>query len=124
VVQRAGLALSRLQVRAFSAKPRRARSIFGVRATAAKKGEKVRRIRGFAVAAVVALVWASAAFAQDAYNSDAGDVQGQIGGGAAGSDGGGGALPFTGLDLFLLVGAGAVLLTGGLVLRRLAKAKS
>jgi opacity protein-like surface antigen len=84
----------------------------------------VRRIRGFAVAAVVALVCASAAFAQDPYNSDAGDVQGQIGGGASGSDGGGGALPFTGLDLFLLVGAGAVLLTGGLVLRRLAKAKS
>ena len=83
----------------------------------------MRRIRGFAVAAVVALVCASAAFAQDPYNSDAGDVQGQIGGGASGSDGAG-ALPFTGLDLFLLVGAGAVLLTGGLVLRRLAKAKS
>ena len=83
----------------------------------------MRRIRGFAVAAVVALVCASAAFAQDPYNSDAGDVQGQIGGGASASDGAG-ALPFTGLDLFLLVGAGAVLLTGGLVLRRLAKAKS
>ena len=83
----------------------------------------MRRIRGFAVAAVVALVCASAAFAQDPYNSDAGDVQGQIGGGASGSDGAG-ALPFTGLDLFLLVGAGVVLLTGGLVLRRLSKAKS
>jgi hypothetical protein len=123
-VKQAGLALSRLQIRAFSAKPRRARSILGVRALRRRKGEKVRRIRGFAVAAVVALVFASAALAQDAYNSDAGDVQGQVSGGTAGSDGGAGALPFTGLDLFLLVGAGAVLLTGGLVLRRLAKAKS
>jgi len=44
-------------------------------------------------------------------------------GGVQGSVSGGGALPFTGLDLGLLVGGGMVLLVVGGLLRRLAREK-
>ncbi len=80
----------------------------------------MRRLRGFAVAVLVGLVWASVAMAQDpaqtGYGGVGGNVQGEV-------EGGGGALPFTGLDLLLLVAAGAVLLGAGLVVRRLGRAR-
>jgi hypothetical protein len=71
----------------------------------------------------------------DAYNDVGGQTQGQIGGvgdtaqGGQGqspttvsAEGDGGALPFTGADLALLVGAGVVLALAGVGMRRLTRA--
>jgi hypothetical protein len=83
----------------------------------------VRRVWAFAVALAIGLTWVSVAVAQDpdqtGYGGAAGNVQGQVEGGASG-----GALPFTGLDLLLLVAAGALLLGAGLALRRLGRVRS
>ncbi|MGH3092630.1 MAG: hypothetical protein ACRDOG_09955, partial [Gaiellaceae bacterium] len=89
---------------------------------AAKKGEEhVRRVWAFAAALAIGLTWVSLAVAQDpdetGYGGVAGNVQGEVQGG------GGGSLPFTGLDLLLLVAAGALLLGAGLVLRRVGRAR-
>jgi hypothetical protein len=81
---------------------------------------------------------AAPAFAQsssDGYSDSAGQVQSQVnsGGGdppASGSsaavtpvsDDGGSTLPFTGLDLALLLGAGGLLVAAGLGMRRLTRA--
>ncbi|MGH2449744.1 MAG: hypothetical protein ACRDGE_00425 [Candidatus Limnocylindria bacterium] len=85
----------------------------------------MRRVWAFAVALAIGLTWVSVAVAQDpdqtGYGGAAGNVQGQVEGGASG---GGGALPFTGLDLLLLVAAGALLLGAGLALRRLGRVRS
>jgi hypothetical protein len=82
----------------------------------------VKRLWAFAAALVVGLTWVSLAVAQDpvqrGYGGVAGNVQGEVQGG------GGGSLPFTGLDLLLLVAAGALLLGAGLVLRRVGRARS
>ena len=82
----------------------------------------MRRLWAFAAAVAVGLTWVSLAVAQDpdqtGYGGVAGNVQGEVQGG-----GGGGSLPFTGLDLLLLVAAGALLLGAGLVLRRVGRAR-
>ena len=73
------------------------------------------------------LVTASVALAQDPTQSGYGGTGGNIQGGVEGSTGGGtgsGSLPFTGLDLLLLVGAGVLLLTAGLTLRRVGRVRS
>jgi hypothetical protein len=70
--------------------------------------------------AVVA-VYAPVALAQqssvDGYGGGAGGIQSEVEGGG----GAGGSLPFTGLDLGLLIGGGVVLLAVGFGLRRLAR---
>jgi hypothetical protein len=86
------------------------------------------------VVLVLALALASTAVAQtssqDGYSDDAGQVQSQVQGGQEGAsaptgnaqaqeEGG---LPFTGLDLGLLVGAGCALVVVGFGMRRLARA--
>jgi hypothetical protein len=82
---------------------------------------------------------ATTAFAQssaDGYSDSAGQIQTQVAGGGGGggnppagtstvtpvSDSGGGSLPFTGLDVALLVGAGAALVAAGFGMRRLTRA--
>jgi hypothetical protein len=85
------------------------------------------------LALVLALALATTAFAQSSgngYNDDAGQVQSQVQGGQEGAaaptgnaqaqDQGG--LPFTGLDIGLLVGAGCALVAVGFGMRRLARA--
>ena len=72
------------------------------------------------------LVTASVALAQDptqsGYGGTGGNIQGGVEGGGTGT--GSGSLPFTGLDLMLLVGAGVLLLAAGLTLRRVGRARS
>lgn len=104
-----------------------------------------RRIKHFVVSAtaVAALAVPVSAFgqtsgrtSQDAYNPPAGQIQEEVAqqGGGGGPDGGGpgggdsapqaaggGALPFTGMDLVLLLGGGGLLLSAGLGMRRLAR---
>lgn len=72
------------------------------------------------------LATASVALAQDPTQSGYGGTGGNIQGGVEGIGGatGSGSLPFTGLDLLLLVGAGALLLAAGLTLRRVGRARS
>lgn len=83
-----------------------------------------------AAIAVMALVFPAASFAQSA--QDAYKPQGQIEQDVEGDQGGGGekpaatagnsgsGLPFTGLDVALLAGAGALLLGAGVGMRRIA----
>lgn len=74
------------------------------------------RVKGFVLLAVAALVAAPSAFAQtqgDGYDGSGG-VLGSVGGGSAG---GGGSLPFTGLDLLFVILAGLALVTIGIVMR-------
>jgi hypothetical protein len=82
--------------------------------------------------------FATSSFAQssaDGYSDSAGQIQTQVAGGGGGgtppagtstvtpvSDSGGGTLPFTGLDVALLVGAGAALVAVGFGMRRLTRA--
>ena len=68
----------------------------------------------------LAVAPASVALAQEptqsGYGGTGGNIQGDVEGG--------GSLPFTGLDLLLLVGAGALLLAAGFTLRRVGRARS
>ena len=106
----------------------------------------MRRLKNFYIAAAMGImlaVGAPAAFAQsgsadDGYGEPAGLVQTQVGGGdeapggesnapasdtpaAATVSDNGGKLPFTGLDIALMVGAGGLLLLLGFGMRRLTK---
>jgi hypothetical protein len=76
---------------------------------------------------------ASAQTSLDAYNDSGGQTQGQVGGIGDTAQGGqspttvsaeddGGALPFTGADLALLLGAGVLLALAGVGMRRLTRA--
>jgi hypothetical protein len=93
-----------------------------------------------ALAVMAAL--ATTAFAQssvDGYSDNAGQIQTQVAGNTGGgggnppsgtaastvtpvSDSGGSTLPFTGLDVALLVGAGGLLVAAGFGMRRLTRA--
>jgi len=75
-------------------------------------------------ALAVALVWATGAIAQSPAEGGYGGEGGNVQEGVAGGDAAGGALPFTGLDLLLMVAAAALLISAGLTMRRLARAKS
>lgn len=94
----------------------------------------MRKILSTLTVLVLALAIATSASAQssvDGYEDQAGQTQAQIqGGGDAGStapvattttDSAGGSLPFTGLDVALLVGAGGLLVVAGLGMRRLTR---
>lgn len=84
-----------------------------------------------AAMAVLALALPATALgqtAQSGYTGPEGDIQEAVAGTGSGPTGGstdgsgdGSALPFTGLDVALLVGGGALLLTAGLGMRRLAR---
>ena len=80
----------------------------------------MKKIRmAFALSALVALLaLAPVAFAADssvdAYAGDAGEVQSSVTDDSSSST-----LPFTGLDVGFVVGAGALLLAGGFGLRRM-----
>ena len=91
-------------------------------------GREVRRVEGnmkmkFVLALILAsFVLAPAAFAGGGsagtgYGGEGGNVQQQVSGAAAEKGG----LPFTGLDLALLVVGGAVMVVAGAALRRAAK---
>lgn len=106
----------------------------------------MRRLKNFSIAAAMGImlaVGAPAAFAQsgsadDGYGEPAGLVQTQVGGGGGSEPGqetsapadspaaatvsdNGGKLPFTGLDIALMVGAGGLLLLLGFGMRQLTK---
>lgn len=86
-------------------------------------------ITSLVVACALGLALCGTALAQssvDGYNEPGGQIQTQIGGGGTGGSGGsgGGSLPFTGLDVALLVGAGGLLLAAGFGMRRLTRAPS
>jgi hypothetical protein len=91
----------------------------GKRARKREDGE-VKRLAAFASSLLAYLVMASVALAQEPTQSGYGGTGGNIQGDVEGS----GSLPFTGLDLLLLVGAGALLLAAGFTLRRVGRAKS
>jgi hypothetical protein len=79
----------------------------------------VKRLAAIASSVLAYLVMASVALAQDptqsGYGGTGGNIQGDVEGGS---------LPFTGLDLLLLVGAGVLLLAAGFALRRVGRARS
>ena len=80
----------------------------------------MKRLTAFASCGLAYLVTASVALAQDptqsGYGGTGGNIQGDVEGG--------GSLPFTGLDLLLLVGAGVLLLAAGFTLRRVGRVRS
>jgi hypothetical protein len=83
-------------------------------------------ITSLVVACALGLALCGTALAQssvDGYNEPGGQIQTQVGGsGGSDSNGSGGSLPFTGLDVALLVGAGGLLLVAGFGMRRLTRA--
>jgi hypothetical protein len=94
----------------------------------------MRKILSILTALVLALAIATSASAQssvDGYEDQAGQIQAQVqDGGDTGSttpvattttDSADGSLPFTGLDVALLVGAGGLLVVAGLGMRRLTR---
>jgi hypothetical protein len=78
------------------------------------------RLGQVGIALTAYFVLASVALAQQPTEGGYGGVGGYIQGDVEG----GGSLPFTGLDLVLLVGAGVLLLVAGLALRRVGRTSS
>jgi hypothetical protein len=85
-----------------------------------EKEELLRKLGVLSGVAFACLVLASSGLAQSpsqrVYGGAGGNVQGRV----AGSGG----LPFTGLDLFVVIGAALLLLAAGLTMRRLGRVKS
>lgn len=94
----------------------------------------MRKIFSVLTVLVLTLVVATSAAAQssvDGYEDNGGQIQAQVQGGgdddgttppvSATTDNGGASLPFTGLDVALLLGAGGVLVVAGLGMRRLTR---
>jgi hypothetical protein len=83
------------------------------------------------VLTLVVTTSASAQSSVDGYEDRGGQIQAQVQGGgdddgttppvSATTDSGGASLPFTGLDVALLLGAGGVLVVAGLGMRRLTR---
>jgi hypothetical protein len=76
---------------------------------------------------VLFVAFAGPAAAQPGYEPPAGQVQSQVqdtgsSAGASASDNGSGSLPFTGLDVALLAGAGLLLAGAGFTMRRITRA--
>jgi hypothetical protein len=91
--------------------------------------DAMRTMTSIVAAVVLVLALATTAMAQTSvqgYNNRAGQIQSEVeqGGGNVTTpvSGGGGSLPFTGLDIALLVGAGGLLVVAGLGMRRLTRA--
>lgn len=88
----------------------------------------MKTITSLVVACAFALALCGTALAQssvDGYNEPGGAIQTQVTAGSGGNGSGGdsgGSLPFTGLDVALLVGAGGLLLVAGFGMRRLTRA--
>jgi hypothetical protein len=96
---------------------------------------KMHNLRNLLVAMVVIVVLAmpgsafAAQAAQDAYNTPSGAIQDEVAGANQGGGAGGGgtqptsssSLPFTGMDLALLFGAGGLFVAAGIGMRRLAR---
>jgi hypothetical protein len=85
-------------------------------------------ITSIVVELALSLTLVTAAFGQSSvngYSNQAGQVQSDVEGVSAQpvatNSSGGGSLPFTGLDVALLVGAGGVLVVAGLGMRRLTR---
>jgi hypothetical protein len=76
-------------------------------------------------AVATALTWTASALAQQpterVYGGEAGVVQQGV---AGVGTGGGGTLPFTGLDLTLMLGAALLLVATGVAMRRLARSRN
>jgi hypothetical protein len=85
-----------------------------------EREDEVKRLAALTASALACLVMASVALAQEPTQSGYGGAGGNIQGDVEG----GGSLPFTGLDLLLLLGAGALLLAAGFTLRRVGRARS
>lgn len=78
-------------------------------------------------ALALAIAFSTSAYAQSSvqgYNDQAGQTQDEVAGASTGSGSGddtGGSLPFTGLDIALLLGAGGVLMGVGVGMRHLTR---
>jgi hypothetical protein len=93
----------------------------------------MRNIYSLITVLVLMLAFAASASAQSSvqgYEDQGGQIQAQIQGGGGGGSGtapvsattdSGGSLPFTGLDVALLLGAGGLLVVAGLGMRRLTR---
>ena len=81
-------------------------------------------VKVFTAAVLAALAVPALALAQSPVGGGYGGEGGNVQEGVAGGTAGGGSLPFTGLDLILMVAAAALLISAGLTMRRLARAKS
>lgn len=96
-------------------------SILGIESKA-RGGQLRRTLRSFLLSAFAMLVVSASAFADDStgvsgHVTAGGDQEGQVAGGQLGGEGVTGILPFTGLDLALVVAVGLILLGLGIVLR-------
>ena len=89
------------------------------------------RLTSMVAILVLALALAAPAFAQpssqDGYTDQAGQVQAQVDEESSApvavtGSGGGGSLPFTGLDVALIAGAGVLLVGAGIGMQRLTRA--